>query len=287
MAQATYQEQTRNNRVINANESKVKRGDAELEIDLIHENTMRAYPNAGIVPNNGSFAYVDNNQFVKKGTPYHIHHTFDFKEHYMTGGTHQPTSRLIKPTSPEYQSNFSAYTNNFGKTYNKMADDFFKDGPEQDDYVKGSFTRYFAKRRNDPSEPIKEVDDEFESPLYEKFSIDWVLTGRAKSVFRANRVNVNILANRYPGIKNVLTNYIEYYIIPEASELSKQRKALGIINIPKDEKGNIVVPPATQSTPIEESNNEVVPKKKRNTGGAMTGPPAGVMSGGAGGGGAY
>ena len=95
------------------------------------------------------------------------------------------------------------------------------------------------------------------------------------------------LSNKFPKIKNVLNNYIEYYIIPEASELSKQRKALGITNIPRDKNGNIVVPAPVQSIPIKESNNEVVPKKNKSTGGAMTGPPAGVMSGGAGGGGSY
>ena len=287
MAQANYQEQTRNNRVINANESKVKRGDAELDIDLIHENTMRGVFNAGRVPDNSSFIYTDNNQFVKEGTPYHVHYTNDFEEFYMTGGKHQVTSRLIKPILPEYESDFSVYTNNFGKSYTPMADEFYKEGPSQEDYAAGSFIRYFVERRNDPSESLKEVDNEFDSPLYEKFSIEWTLTGNPTNVFRANRLAVSKLSIKHPRIKNVLNNFIEYYIIPEASELSKQRKALGITNIPKDKNGNIIVPAPTQSIPIKESNNESVPKKKRNTGGAMTGPPAGVMSGGAGGGGAY
>ena len=69
-----------------------------------------------------------------------------------------------------------------------------------------------------------------------------------------------------------MNNFIEYYIIPEASELSKQRKALGITNIPKKiRNGNIIVPNYTEYNPIKESNNESVPKKKRNTGGVMTG----------------
>lgn len=286
MAQANYQE-TGTNSFINADRPKIKRGDAELETDLIHENTMRAIPNAGRVPDNSSFIYTDNNQFVKKGTPYHVHYTNDFEEFYMTGGTHQVTSRLIKPILPEYESDFSVYTNNYSKTYTPMADEFYKEGPDQDDYAKGSFTRYFAEKRNDPSEPIREVDDEFDSPLYEKFTIEWRLTGRPSFVFRTNRVEVAKLSNKFPKIKNVLNNYIEYYIIPEASELSKQRKALGITNIPRDKNGNIVVPAPVQSIPIKESNNEVVPKKNKSTGGAMTGPPAGVMSGGAGGGGSY
>ena len=45
----------------------------------------------------------------------------------MTGGKHQVTSRLIKPILPEY-SDFSVYTNNYGKTYNPMADEFYKEG---------------------------------------------------------------------------------------------------------------------------------------------------------------
>ena len=284
---AQYQEQTTQTNTdsfINADDSKIKEGDAELDIDIIHDNTMRAVFNAGRVPENGAFIYVDNNSDVKKGVPYHIHYTNNFEEFYMSGGTHQRTSRLIKPILPEYKSDFSVYANNFGKVYNKMADDFFKDGPDVDDYAQGKFTRYFAQRKNDPSEPIREVDDEFSSPLYEKFSIEWKLVGRVKNVFRANRISVAELSIKYPRITNVLNNYIEYYIIPTASELSKQRKALGITNIPRDKDGNIVVPPPAQSIPIQESNNEVVSKKNR-TGGALTGPPAGVMTGGAGGGG--
>ena len=31
-----------------------------------------------------------------------------------------------------------------------MADEFYKEGPSQEDYAKGSFIRYFVERRNDP-----------------------------------------------------------------------------------------------------------------------------------------
>ena len=258
------------------------------KIRQIHDNTMRAVPNAGIVPDNSTFKYLSNGRLVKKGTPYHIHYTFDFEEYYMTGAKHGPTSRIIELIKPEDKSNFSKYSTNFGKTYEKMADVFIKEGPEGADYVKGYFNRHFVIRRNDPSEGIKEVDADFHSPLYEKFTIEWRLTGKLRNVFIENRRTVYSEDFKHPGIGKMLSNYIEYFILPEASELNKQRKALGILDIPKDAKGNIVVPAPAQSIPLKEKNNELIPrKKKKKRGSAMTGPPAGVMTGGAGGGGAY
>ena len=253
------------------------------KIRQIQDNTMRAVPNAGRVPDNSSFKYVSNGRLVKKGTPYHIHYTFDFEEYYMTGEKHEPTSRIIEIIKPKDKSNFSIYSNNYGKTYETMADVFIKEGPADDDYVNGSFTRYFVIRRNDRSEGIKEVDEDFSSPLYEKFTIQWRLTGKAKDVFVQNRRTVFIEDIKHPGFKKSLTNYIEYYIIPTSSELNKQRKSLGIMNIPRDAKGNIVVPAPVQSIPLQEKNNERVPKKLKKTGSALSGPPAGVMTGGAGG----
>jgi len=253
------------------------------KIRQIQDNTMRAVPNAGRVPDNTSFIYVSNGTLVKKGTSYHIHYTLDFEEYYMTGESHGPTSRIIKPLNPVDESNFSAYTNNYGKTYEPMADVFIKEGPESNDYVNGSFTRYFVIRRNDPSEGLKEVDEDFDSPLYEKFSIEWRLTGKAKDVFTQNRRTVFDENFKHPGLDRMLSNYIEYYIIPTASELSKQRKSLGIEKIPRDAKGNIVVPAPVQSIPLQEKNNEIVSKKLKKTGSALSGPPAGVMTGGAGG----
>ena len=45
---------------------------------------------------------------------------------------------------------------------------FIKKVLSQEDYVPG-FIRYFVERRNDPSESLKEVDDEFDSPYMKVF----------------------------------------------------------------------------------------------------------------------
>jgi len=229
------------------------------KLQQILEDSMRVDTNAGIVPDNSSFIYVSNNRYVKEGTPYHIHYTTDFKEYYMTGGEHSVTSRLIEPLNGEDASDFTAYSNNYGKMYIPMADVFFKGAPEASDYAKGTFTRYLVTRRNDPSEPMKEVDAEFSSPLYKKFSIQWQLTGRVKDVFIANRRTVEQAEPSHPGVANVLNNFIEYYVIPEVSDSTKIRRSLGILNIPKDKDGNVVVPPPASSLPTNRK-----PSKKKS-----------------------
>ena len=237
------------------------------KIRAIHDDTMRYVPNAGIVPDNSSWLYISNNRLVKQGTPYHIHYTNDFEEYYMSGAEHNPTSRIIKPIDPDEISDFTAYSSNYGKVYEKMADVFYKPSPEADDYVQGTFLRNFVKRRNDPSDPIREVDEDFTSPLYEKFTIKWRLTGRPRDVFNKNRLTVAHEEFKHPGIKKLLSNYIEYYIIPEVSELSKQRKALGISGIKRDKKGNIVVPesPAKTQTKLKRKKNKSPKKRNRRS----------------------
>ncbi len=248
------------------------------KLEKIHENTMRAVKNAGIVPNNSSFIYTSNKRFVKKGVPYHIHYTYDYKEYYMTGGEHSVTSRLIEPFDKENKSNFTLYANNYGKEYVDMYDVIIKPSPSDGDYVKGTMTRYFAFVRNDPTKAIVEVDEDFSTPLYQKFNLQWILIGNPKEIYLKNQKNVIRISKKYPNITKVLPNFLEYFIIPEKSEDNKIREKLGILGIKRDSNNNIVI-----SNPNQIGN----PINQTNQGAGATNTGTSNTSGGSSGGGGY
>ena len=121
------------------------------EIKDVHSKTVRIVTDAGIVPDNSSFLYKSNDTPVKKGTAYHIHYTTDFKEVYMTGPKHQPTSRIIKPLFKK--GDYENYANNRGEKYSLLKPRMIRGTPKTTDYVAGTFTRYFAKKLNDETSP--------------------------------------------------------------------------------------------------------------------------------------
>ena len=119
------------------------------KIKTIHKDSVRIITNAGVVPDNSSFLYEDNNRPVKQGTSYHIHYTSDFKEHYMTGKKHFYASRIIKPTFFTGHSDYTKYTKLAGSSYQPLSAEIVKGVPKKSDYGAGVFTRYFAKNIND------------------------------------------------------------------------------------------------------------------------------------------
>lgn len=207
----------------------------------IHSITNRVRNSAGVTEDNISFIYMSNNQYVKKGTPYHIHYTTDLKEHYMTGRTHNMFSRLIKPMKPELVSDFSKYTTNLSKKYRKLYQKPFRGKPKPNDYVSGTFVRYFAKKINDPEVPVFEVNVNFKSPLYQIFTLKWRISGGKMGVIRQHNKNITErLIRQIPGIKKLLTNYTEFYIRPQLTEDLQIQKELGMLTVRRDKDGNKV-----------------------------------------------
>ena len=216
------------------------------KIRRIHQDSVRIIANAGVVPDNSSFLYEDNNKPVKAGTSYHIHYTSDFEEYYMTGKKHFYASRIIKPTFLTGHSTFTKYVKLAGRNYQTLAAEIKRGKPSKSDYGNGVFTRFFAKNINDVEKPLYEVHSGFSTPLYEVIEVNWTLQG--------NRINVKTLNKReverveqIPGFENIgklLSNPLEYYVDPVVSEEQKLRDSLGIGNIFPDMAGNIVIPEA-------------------------------------------
>ena len=219
------------------------------KIRKIHSDTVRVVTDAGRVPNNSTFIYVSNGMYVKAGTPYHIHYTSDLQEHFMTGAKHSITSRIIKKIREK--TDFQLYTENRGKNYRILEPLQVKGKPNPNNYIDGSFIRYFAYTNN-----------------------------RSSKSFRL----------RSPRFKKILTNPLEYYIEPLKSEFQETLEKLGLGNVRRDKDGNIMKPEAgnapmnteettTSGTSISQTQN--LPSGFN----AGSGPPPGFGTGGSGGGG--
>jgi dTDP-4-dehydrorhamnose reductase len=94
--------------------------------------------------------------------------------------------------------------------------------PSEDDYSKGSFTRYTIKRVNSGFETILEVDQtEYEraakDPLYTAVKFSWKITGTRYTtpegipgIVNTNQKTLENLEKTIPGISNYFTNLAQY-----------------------------------------------------------------------------
>lgn len=257
------------------------------KIRKIHSDTVRVVTDAGRVPNNSTFIYVSNGLYVKAGTPYHIHYTSDLQEHFMTGAKHSVTSRIIRKIREK--TNFQLYTENRGKKYTILEPPKVKYIPNTNDYLEGSFIRFFALKL-DSEEPPIEVNEDFESPLYVVHKIKWTIRGNKLLVKRTNDRNVERLKLQSPRLKKILANKLEYYIEPTKSDLQETLQKLGLGGVARDKDGNLVKPEAGNAPTNEEqtssTTSNVYQTQNLPSGfNAGSGPPPGFNPGGGSGGG--
>tara|TARA_R110001592_G_scaffold77161_1_gene232457 strand:- start:538 stop:1203 length:666 start_codon:yes stop_codon:yes gene_type:complete len=95
--------------------------------------------------------------------------------------------------------------------------------PTEDDYLLGSFTRYFATKINEMKyleldysiyKKLKKEDSNWSWELYSCFSIQWTLIGEAETVGQTNRNQVLIAEqkNKKKGLQEFLQgNYLKFY----------------------------------------------------------------------------
>jgi len=241
------------------------------KIRQINKKSTRIRTNAGQTSDNSSFIYVSNNKLVKKGVYYHIHYTTDLEEYYMTGKHHTIFSRIIRPIKSELMTDFSIYSKEKKREYVFLYEKPYRSNPSPEDYRNGYFMRYFAKRVNDPSVPVFEVNETFNTPLYNIFQIKWTLGGGSLTTIRKwNKIASAQLTFQIPSVKKILTNYSEFYIMPQLTEELDIQKKLGVLRVRRDENGNKVFTPKQLSKGAKKSSTS-------------TGPPPGIMTGGAGG----
>jgi len=86
-----------------------------------------------------------------------------------------------------------------------------KTQPTPDDYNRGSFTRYFVKRRfNDIiTEVSRDTFNSVQDEHYTKVELAWKLTGET---FVSNQKQILTAEKDIKGISNYITNYSEYRV---------------------------------------------------------------------------
>ena len=93
--------------------------------------------------------------------------------------------------------------------------------PDPNDYIVGSFNRFFYKKINDKSY-IEISNSDFNLVINNSFcnsiSIPWILTGSAYNIIINNVLEVNGVFEQnksnlitYPELKYTLTNFLEYW----------------------------------------------------------------------------
>ena len=157
--------------------------------------------------------YDNRGKYIKKGTYYHIHYTKNLNQHYMTGEEHSPTTKLI------YRKDVNGSDFDYYNTLSKQGTFNIESKitiPTEEDYSKGSFTRYFAKKANETSSPAFEVsvDDFNTSPLYIFTSLKWYIKGDKSLVLKANNRQILLASTVIPNLKKLLSDY-QYFRFSE------------------------------------------------------------------------
>ena len=157
--------------------------------------------------------YTSGTEFLVKSTL--VFYTGDYYAtndgKYFSGKEYSPSTQQLVPIS-----------DNLGGINEIKSYDFHYAMPSEDDYSKGSFTRYVIKRVNSGFETILEVDQtEYEravkDPLYSTAKFFWKLTGPLYTtpegipgIVNTNQKTLESLEKVIPGITNYFTNLAQY-----------------------------------------------------------------------------
>ena len=158
------------------------------KIERVHNDTDFKISFAGVTEE-GEFVYDRTNGTVQPGLEYHIHYTKNKEEVYMLGGSHTPTSKIIRKIRGP-KTLFSRY--NELKTLSRKKYPSITPGyPTEADYRIGSFQRYFAKSLTISDAPVFEIshaDYEIKNTSFDFIEIKWRITGEKDEVARVNGV---------------------------------------------------------------------------------------------------
>ena len=121
--------------------------------------------------------------------------------------------KFRQPISREY---FELTRNEFDNHYAPVS---VSVKPTPEDYEDGSFLRYFAQKKNEPTK-IYEIDEEqyltfnrenqigIDSKLYNKIELRWFITG--KDAIQNNKTNTQLLDSRFPGMGKYFLTFAEF-----------------------------------------------------------------------------
>lgn len=170
------------------------------------------YPLSEITEN----LYTAGSEFVDlvTGKPYVGYYFSTTDGKYFSGKTNNNSAREIIKAQQSVN------------TYLVQPSEHYLPNPNDADYEKGFIIRYIIKRVNSGEDTIKEVSkEEYDrlknNPLYNRVELEWKITGRIfddlsnmlypiYGVSSTNRMKINQLEPKIPGISKVFKNYTEF-----------------------------------------------------------------------------
>ena len=170
------------------------------------------------------FIYEDTETFIPKNKTYSIYYLLDKREFYFTNIITSKSVRKIIPLFPSIYSQYTAIKSIERGVYPSAITPNITDN----DYTAGSITRYFAQKTNVENSlvfEISESDFEKELKLYNKTSINWVISGIKEDVIRQNTRTIKVEERRYKGISKILFP-LQYWKPSKSSYTATEKKLL-------------------------------------------------------------
>jgi hypothetical protein len=196
------------------------------------------YPKSHIITN----LYTKGKEWMLESGEEYIgyYHKYIDQSVYTEAVYNRADSKKLIPYQDKFQQPENAIYSGLKKRLNYKTPYPITTTPTLDDYQKGKFTRYFLRRRNySIYSDIIEIDENqfklwrnpnggIDESIYNAIAIDWKLTGPLNDirqsesdiiygVYDTNKRIVELRDNTFPGIINVLTDYIEYSIHSRAT----------------------------------------------------------------------
>ena len=169
------------------------------------------YPLSEITPD----LYTEGSEFIYKDSsaPYAGYY-------FSTTDGRFYTERTLLPTSKEIVKSFNTLPQDTTSPEHVIPQ------PSEADYQAGYITRYVCKRVNSGIETMREISKEEynrikRDPLYNNVEFKWVIVGNTLDDFsnpkipvygiiRINKITVNNLEPKMPGISQFFKNYAEF-----------------------------------------------------------------------------
>jgi hypothetical protein len=172
------------------------------------------------------FIYEDTETFIPENKTYSIYYLLDKRELYFTNIITTKNVRKIIRLFPSIYSQYTALKSIERGVYPSAITPNITDN----DYTAGSITRYFAQKTNVENPLVFEISEsDFNQTLklYNKTSINWIISGIKETVIRHNTRVIKNEERIYKGISKIL--FPLQYWKPSKSSYTATEKKLSLL----------------------------------------------------------
>ncbi len=176
-----------------------------------------------LLTNKSEFIYADTKSTVPVNKTYSVYYVNDKSKLYFTNLlTSKYVRRLTRIRGFDLYDQYTAIKSIERGVYPSVKTPTITDK----DYTAGFITRYFVKKINDENALVFEISEsDFNQTLkvYNKTSINWVISGIKEDVIRQNTRTIKAEERRYKGISKILFS-LQYWKPPKSSYTVTEKK---------------------------------------------------------------